>query len=45
MLRKAKNKERLMPVKGDNGGTKRRKIDNNKYITIQENYTIGLYQS
>ena len=38
MLRKAKNKERLMPVKGDNGGTKRRKIDNNKYITIQENW-------
>ena len=38
MLRKAKNKERLMSVKGDSGGTKSRKIDNNKYITIQENW-------
>ena len=36
-LRKQRNKERLMPVKSENMGTKRRKINiNNEYITIQE---------
>ena len=38
MLRKAKNKERLVPVKGDCRGTKRRKINENKYISIQETW-------
>ena len=38
MLRKARNKERLVPAKADCKGTKRRKIDENKYISIQENW-------
>ena len=38
MLRKTKNKERLVPVKGEFRGTKRRKIDENKYISIQETW-------
>ena len=36
-LRKQRNKERLVPSKTENAGTKRRKInENNEYITIQE---------
>ena len=35
-LRKQRNKARLMPVKGQDQGTKRRKLNSQEYITIQE---------
>ena len=39
MLRKQQNKARLVPVKGENQGTKRRKINKeNEYITIKETW-------
>ena len=37
-LRKLRNKERLVPAKGENQGTKRRKINDKEFITIQENW-------
>ena len=37
-LRKLRNKERLVPAKGGNNGTKRRKINDKEYVTIQENW-------
>ena len=39
MFRKQRNKARLVPVKGKNQGTKRRKINKeNEYITIKETW-------
>ena len=37
-LRKIRNKERLVPAREGNAGTKRRKINNNEYVTIEENW-------
>ena len=35
-LRKQRNKARLMPIKGENLSTKRRKLNNTEYVRIQE---------
>ena len=37
-LRKQRNKERLVPVRECNVGTKRRKLNSQTYITIEENW-------
>ena len=37
-LRKLRNKERLVPAREQNAGTKRRKLNNKDYVTIQENW-------
>ena len=37
-MRKLRNKERLVPARDRNIGTKRRKINNIEYITIEDNW-------
>ena len=37
-LRKERNKERLVPVRDGNVGTKRRKINSGDYVTVTENW-------